>query len=183
MGAQISRVTSISKKEEVGDMSRVVVLLAASLVVVLASGCAQQPQVDVQAEQAAIRQAGVEWMNAANAKDVDRIVGLYTEDASLFPPNAPLVTGKEAMAPLWSEMVEAPGFSTSLRTTKVEISRSGELAYAAGTYEDTRNDPEGNPVTDRGKWVVVFEKQPDGAWKMVADIWNSDEPAPVPATE
>lgn len=161
-------------------MQKTGIFLAVLLMLAMA-GCAQR--VDVEAEEAAIRQTAVEWMNAANAKDVDRIVGLYTGDASLFPPNAPLVAGKEAFGTVWSEMVEAPGFSTSLRTTKVEISRSGELAYAAGTYEDTRNDPEGNPVPDRGKWVVVLKKQPDGTWKIVADIWNSDEPAPAPATE
>ena len=161
-------------------MQKIGIFLAVLLVLAMA-GCAQR--VDVEAKEAAIRQAGVEWMNAANAGDVDGIVGLYTGDASLFPPNAPLVTGKDAMRPLWTGMVEAPGFSTNLRTTKVEISRSGDLAYAAGTYEDTRNDPEGNPVPERGKWVAVFEKQPDGAWKMVADIWNSDEPTPAPAAE
>jgi ketosteroid isomerase-like protein len=51
------------------------------------------------------------------------------------------------------------------------------LAYSHGTYEVTVNDPEGNPVTDKGKWVTAWEKQPDGTWKIVADIWNSDGPA------
>jgi uncharacterized protein (TIGR02246 family) len=174
---------AISKKEEVGDMSRIVALLAASLVVVLASGCAQEPQIDLQAEQAAIRQSAEDWEDAANAKDVDRLVGLYTPDASLFPPNAPIVTGSEGIHTVWSQFVESPGFASSLQTTKVEISRAGDLAYAAGTYEDTREDAEGNPVTDRGKWVTVSKKQPDGTWKVIADIWNSDEPAVAPPTE
>ncbi|MEE8113118.1 MAG: hypothetical protein V3T23_02065, partial [Nitrososphaerales archaeon] len=63
------------------------------------------------------------------------------------------------------------------QTTKVEVSRSGDLAYSHGTYEETVNDPEGNPVTNKEKWVTVYEKQPDGTWKVVADIWNSDGPA------
>ncbi|MFQ5776727.1 MAG: YybH family protein [Terriglobia bacterium] len=150
------------------------------LLVLAISGCA--PQMDVEAEEAAIRETANEWMNAANAKDVERLVDLYADDASLFPPNAPLVTGKEAIGTAWSELIESPGFATSLQTTKVEISRAGDLAYSVGTYEDTRNDPEGNPVTDRGKWVVALKKQPDGAWKIVADIWNLDLPA-TPATD
>ena len=150
------------------------------LLVLAISGCA--PQMDVEADEAAIRETANEWMNAANAKDVERLVDLYADDASLFPPNAPLVTGKEAIGTVWSELIESPGFATSLQTTKVEISRAGDLAYMVGTLEDTRNDPEGNPVTDRGKWVVALKKQPDGAWKIVADIWNSDLPA-TPATE
>ena len=150
-------------------------LFLVALLVFATGGCA--PTADVEADEAAIRETAVEWENAANAKDVERLVDLYADDASLFPPNAPLVTGKEAIGTVWSELIESPGFATSLQTTKVEISRAGNLAYMVGTYEDTMNDPEGNPVTDRGKWVVALKKQPDGAWKMVADIWNSDQPA------
>jgi len=56
------------------------------------------------------------------------------------------------------------------------VSRSGDLAYSHGTYEETVNDREGNPVTNKEKWVTVYEKQPDGTWKVVADIWNTDGP-------
>ncbi len=155
-------------------------LFLVALLVFATGGCA--PTTDVEADEAAIRETTNEWMNAANAKDVERLVDLYAADASLFPPNAPLVTGKGAIGTVWSEFIESPGFATSLQTTKVEISRAGDLAYMVGTFEDTMNDPEGNPVTDRGKWVVTLKKQPDGAWKIVADIWNSDLPA-TPATE
>ena len=146
-----------------------------TVLVLAASGCA--PQVDIEAEEPAIREMDVEWMNAANAKDVERLVDLYAADASLFPPNAPIVTGKEAIRTHHSQLVEGPGFVTSLKTTNVGISSAGDLAYSAGTSEDTINDSEGNPVTERGKWVVVLKKQPDGTWKVVIDIWNSDGPA------
>lgn len=32
------------------------------------------------------------------------------------------------------------------------------------------------PVTDTGKCVAVVRKQPDGAWRLAALIWNSDRP-------
>jgi hypothetical protein len=32
----------------------------------------------------------------------------------------------------------------------------------------------GKPITDQGKDMAVWKKQPDGAWKMVADTFNSD---------
>ncbi len=62
----------------------------------------------------------------------------------------------------------------------MEVARSGELAYLNGTYELTMNDASGKPANDRGKYVEVWKKQADGAWKCVADIWNSDLPAPAP---
>jgi ketosteroid isomerase-like protein len=146
----------------------------ATLFVLAASGCA--PQVDVEAEADAIRSMSNEWLNAARAKDVDRIMADFSADASVLAPNAPIATGTEAIRQVWSDMVESPGFAVDTQVTKVEVARAGDLAYALGTYELTTNDPEGNPVTDRGKWVAVGKKEA-GAWKWIADIWNSDQPA------
>jgi ketosteroid isomerase-like protein len=182
MGAQISRITSISKTEEVGDMSRIVVLLAASLVVVLASGCAQQPQVDVQAEQAAIRKtADVDHLNAAKAGDVDAVLAVYEDSASVLPPDAPIATGKEALRGVWTEITASP--SVDWKTTKVEVSSAGDLAYSRGTYELGVTDTEGNPASVVGKWVAVWKKQADGSWKQTVGIWNQDQAEPTPAAK
>ncbi len=150
--------------------------ILATVLVLAASGCAP-PAVDTAAEEAAIREMDVEWMNAANAKDVERMLGLYTDDASLYPPNLAIVTGKEAIRTYYSQLVESPGFVTSLETTNVGISSAGDLAYSAGTSETTVNDAQGNPFTEREKWVTIWKKQPGGTWKSVLDIWNSDGPA------
>ncbi len=159
-------------------MHKIVISLAALLALAV-SGCA--PQVDVEADKTAIRDlTDVQWLNAEQAKDVDTVLSFFADDASLFPLNASIVTGKEAIRAHLSEEYSGPGFAISWQTTKVEVSRSGDLAYSHGTYEVTVNVPEGNPVTDKGKWVTAWEKQPDGTWKVVADIWNSDGP---PASE
>lgn len=42
---------------------------------------------------------------------------------------------------------------------------------------------QGNPSTESGKSVEVWKKQPDGKWKCVADIFDSDMPLPSPTTE
>ena len=33
------------------------------------------------------------------------------------------------------------------------------------------------PVKDKGKYLTVWKHQPDGTWKIVRDINNSDLPA------
>jgi uncharacterized protein (TIGR02246 family) len=150
--------------------------IVATVLVLAISGCA--PQVDVEADKAAIRDlSDVQWLNAEQAKDVDSVLSVFADNASLFPPNASIVTGIEAIRARLSEEYSGPRVAISWQTTKVEVSRSGDLAYSHGTHEVTVNDPEGNPVTDKGKWVTVWEKQPDGTWKVVADIWNTDQPA------
>ena len=150
--------------------------IVATLLVLAISGCA--PQVDTAAEEAAIRElTDVEWMEAGQAKDLERWVSFHTDDASLLPPNAPIVTGKEAIRAIVSKLISTPGWAASWQTTKIEVSRSGDLAYSYGPQQTTVDDAEGNPVTDQQKWVAVWKKQPDGAWKCAVLILNSDGPA------
>ncbi|MGH9863540.1 MAG: YybH family protein, partial [Candidatus Acidiferrales bacterium] len=59
-------------------------------------------------------------------------------------------------------------------STKVEVARSGDIAYELGTFELTGNDAKGKPQTTKGKYVVVRKKQA-GSWKAAADIFNADQ--------
>ncbi len=153
--------------------------LALAILVLVVSGCAQK--VDVEAERATLRNADAEWSNVTGAKDVDGFVAAVAENGSILPPNTPILTGSEAIRQWTSELVANPGFAVSWQPTTVEVSTAGDLGYTVGTYELTLHDVQGNPVTDRGKYVTVWKKQPDGKWKVVADIFNSDLPAPTAA--
>jgi len=150
-------------------------LVLATVLVLAASGCG--PQVDVEAEEAAIRAAEDEALKIAQAKDAERWASVYADDARVFPPNALLVTGKEAIRKLFAELFASPGFEIDWEVTRVEVSRAGDLGYVVGTHKVTVNDAEGNPVTDRGKWIAIWKKQADGTWKCIEDIWSSDLPA------
>src|SRR6266567_3849851 len=131
---------------------------------------------DTKTEQA-LRDLDAKWSAAAGAKDVDKTVSYYAESAVVMPPNASAATTKEAIRSAWKEMLTTPGAAISWKATKVEVAKSGDLAYVSGTYEETMTDASGKPVNDHGKYVEIFKKQTDGAWKVVADIWNSDLPA------
>ena len=150
--------------------------IVATLLVLAANGCA--PQVDIDAERAAVLEAFIEAKQAVAAKDMESFVSIFADGASRFPPNAPRVTGNDAIREFVSEWFAAPGLAFSFpEPGSAEVSSAGDLGYTTGSYEVTVNDAKGNPVTSRGKVVVVWKKQPDGSWKAVLDIWNSDGPA------
>ncbi len=133
---------------------------------------------DTRAEdERAIRDSDAEWSKAAGAKDAERFVSFFADDGSELPPNAPMLTGKESIRKWASELTAQPGFAVTWQPTKVEVSRTGDIGYEVLTYQLTLNNPKGKPVTDRGKGVTVWKKQPDGSWKVVADIFSSDLPA------
>jgi ketosteroid isomerase-like protein len=117
------------------------------------------------------------WSKASVAKDVDRIVSYYADDASMFPTNAPVAKGKAAIKKVWTELVNTPGFSLSWEPTTATASKGGDLGYTSGTYQFSMSGPDGKPLPDTGKYVVVWKKDARGKWKVVADIFNSDLPA------
>ena len=126
-----------------------------------------------------LRDLDAKWSAAAGAKDVDKTVSYYAADAIVMPPNASAARSKEAIRNLWKEMLASPGLAISWKASNVEIAKSGEMAYLHGTYEFTANDVSGKPIKDRGKYLIVWKKQPGGTWKVAADIWNSDLPVPT----
>ena len=134
---------------------------------------------DTKIEQA-LRDLNSQWSAAAGAKDLEKTVSYYAEGAIVMPPNAASATTKEAIRSAWKEMLTTPGAAISWKTTKVEVAKSGDLAYVSGTYEETMTDASGKSVKEQGKYVEIFKKQADGTWKAVADIWNSDLPAAPP---
>ncbi|HEY7680727.1 MAG TPA: DUF4440 domain-containing protein [Terriglobia bacterium] len=166
-------------------VSRVVARVFCIGLAAFALACTQQqPAPDTRAaDEAAIRQADIAWSEATATKQAEAMVGYYDEQGSVLPPNAPIATGKDAVGKVWAGLFAIPGFSVHWQPDRVEVARSGDLAYSQGTYELTVNDPKGVPSTDRGKYVVVWKKQADGSWKALADIFNSDLPAAAPAAK
>jgi len=121
-----------------------------------------------------LRGLDAQWSKAAAAKDLERTVAYYSEEAIVLPPNATSAATKETIRNVWKDLLAAPGLVITWKPTKVKLGSSGDLAWVSGTYELTMNDPNGKPANDRGKYLEVWEKQPDGDWKCAADMWNSD---------
>src|SRR5678815_4687689 len=99
----------------------------ASLAVLSMLGCSR---VDVEAERRAILATDKPWQEAIAAKDVDRAVSFWADDAVLLPPGQPSVVGKDAIRRFVTESFKIPGFGIHWETTAVNVSPHGEMAYA-----------------------------------------------------
>src|SRR6516164_583121 len=91
------------------------------------------------ADEKAVREADEQWSKVAAAKDLDKTVSFYADDAVVLPPNQAAVTTKDAIRNLWK------GFFDSLteiswKTTRAEMAKSGDMGYLIGTYEMTMKD-------------------------------------------
>jgi len=137
------------------------------------SGCGSSANVEQERE--ALMRLDREW--AASVKDLDKFLSFYAPDASVYPPGMPVTTGEGPIREALSQMFSSPGFSLEFSPTKAEVSASGDVGYTAGTYQATVNG-----VTEKGKYVEIWKKQPDGQWKVAEDIFNADSGGAPPAS-
>ena len=129
----------------------------------------------VETAAAAIRRLDAEFMRAAAAHDGAALVAaFYDKDAVLLPPNRPALEGRESIRQMLQGLMNSGLTSIKLETTVT--GSSGDLAYGRGRYIMNLEPAGGSPVTDVGKYVVVYRRQA-GAWRAVADIFNSDQAA------
>ena len=92
-------------------------------------------------------------------------------------PNRPIVTGKDAIRAGLKEAFADPAFTFDGQTVKVEVSKSGDIAYSQGTYTSTVTDPKTKQVmSEKGKYIEIYRKQADGSWKDVEDTAIPDAP-------
>ena len=115
---------------------------------------------------------------AVAARDPERTAGFYADNAVLMPVAEPIVEGRDAIREEWRHVFGIPGFTNTSRLVALEPSQAGDLAYLRGVYESPMLGPDGQQVIERGKWLSVWKRQADGAWRIVADIFNTDAPPP-----
>ncbi len=138
--------------------------------------CARPEEWDVAAVRKAIEETNAKFAEAFNRGDAAAVAALYTDDATMLPPNDEAVQGKQKIQEFGDGLVKMG--AKGLTLTTVSVGGNGDTAYEIGKYTITIQ-PEGQAaMLDTGKYVVVWKKQADGAWRLHADIWNSDLPMP-----
>jgi ketosteroid isomerase-like protein len=118
-------------------------------------------------------------LEARFAKDVAERGGAafaewFAEDGvALGNGVAPLV-GRVAIAKSanWSPK----DYQLTWTPTDATMGPSGDVGYTWGHFEGHSKDANGNPVTTTGRYITIWRKQPDGAWKVVLDA-GANEPA------
>lgn len=130
------------------------------------------------ADEAAVREIGSAWFTAYSAGDANGVAALYADDAVVSVPGVAPVRGSAAIREaLAKDIVNArAGGVTLTPAPKSEVGTSGDLAWEWNTF--TAEDKSGATV-DAGKYVTVFQRN-DGKWRIIRDIWNSDNPPPQP---
>lgn len=107
-----------------------------------------------------------QFEEAARNGDVDRLASLYTTDAMAFPPDGPIVKGRDSIKQMWAAVAQQMGLK-DVRLTTLDFEQAGDTGYEVG--EATLTLTSGTAIV---KFVVVWKKV-DGQWRLHRDIWNA----------
>lgn len=149
-------------------MRRVITMAVLALSVGVSACSGPKEQEFGAADAQAIRQATTSFETAFNAKDVEKILTLYTDNSVLMPPNKPLLRGRGPLKGFYEGLFNAG--STDLKLTVNEVAGHGPIAYESGSYSMMNG-----ATRDRGKFLFVLHKL-GGNWKFEDKSWSSDLP-------
>ena len=99
----------------------------------------------------------------------------FTNDGVQMPPNAPANVGRDNIQAWSGEFIGAFRAELSLAPDEVQIA-GADWAFERGAFNTPKGG--GEPIQDAGKYITVYQRQPDDSCAMARDIWNSNNPLP-----
>jgi ketosteroid isomerase-like protein len=149
-------------------------LLLTFLVLGPLAGACSSPRsgVDRTVSETAIRQRTLDWAAAEASNNVDSALSFLWEDATMQPPNAPVIQGQAAIRAGYQSVKFV---SVTLGATNTRA--SGDLAAIWGPLTVVIQGPDG-PITLNQKFVAVWQQR-DGKWKVIENSWSDNGPPPT----
>ena len=154
--------------------------LASTLLVLTACAPApappSEPEDTSEADIAAIRQLGQDFADSINSDNMEQQLAVFADDAIRLPPNAPARIGIDVIRA--TQEVVYGTLNQEFTHSDEEIEVMGDWAFVRGTYTysaTVKKGTDGVAVEPNiGKYLVIFQRQPDGQWKQSRAMWNTD---------
>lgn len=132
-----------------------------------------------------IRLAKTELREGYNTGDVERVLSVYRDAYSDMSTDCPSFYGGEAKAVLRHRLTRLfSNCRAHLAVTIISIGIEGSTAFDWGWHQLTLTPKNGGrPKTIRTRYLEIWQKQPDGEWKIAIFFDNPDRPPAMPPRE
>ena len=112
------------------------------------------------------------YMDAFNRGDAAAVAALHTASTVSMPAGMPLIDGRDAIRDLMASSLAAkpPELRFEFEPTEFRLADGWAV-------ERVVTKPAG-PIP-AGKYVMLFEREQDGSWRIAWTITNSDAPMPA----
>jgi ketosteroid isomerase-like protein len=148
----------------------------------LVIGCAPAPTGEPESAVGKVEDASAivnvreQYEAAENAGDAAAVAALWAADGILMPANSPAISGVEAIQSHYEALFSQGKPEVSIDGDETVM--SGNWGFERGTFSLKIPISDGNSIEDKGKYIVIMSRQPDGGVKVSRLIFNSDLPMP-----
>jgi uncharacterized protein (TIGR02246 family) len=118
-----------------------------------------------------IRGLTQDFCTAFNTSNYDQAAALFASDGVLMLSHRELSQGSKAIERMLRQYGDSGYHNLRFETTRVD--HSGDTAIELGCYT-VSTQVENTTVADEGKFLRAWHRL--GAWRIVADSWNSSLP-------
>lgn len=120
-------------------------------------------------ELAKIHQNLNEWLEAFNAKDLDRLVALYDPESVYANAAAPLMRGIDQIMPWYAGAFDAIEGTLLYKEEQAFVDQN--LGIVIGAYYF--KPPEGEAPEMTGRVALLYRRNEKGEWKLLFDMDNT----------
>jgi ketosteroid isomerase-like protein len=148
---------------------------ASAFAALLAVGCSQPLEPTFADDLAQITAFNERYLQSINEEDIATLSSLTTDGHVMLVPNREPVVGKSANDAMNGSAFERYDFSETW--TPVETVIDGDLAFQRGTFTTIATPKgDGERLEMSGSFMRIYQRQPNGEWRMTRDMFNSSTP-------
>ena len=141
----------------------------------LLAGCSPSAQPTFADDLAQITAFNERYLQSINEEDIRTLSSLTTDGHVMLPPNSEPVVGKSANDAMNGGAFQRYEFRETW--TPVETVVDGDLAFQRGTFTTIATPKgEGERLEVSGSFMRIYQRQPNGEWRMTRDMFNSSKP-------
>lgn len=120
-------------------------------------------------DSAAIAAASRAFSAAYVRNDTAALGGIYSDSAVLLPPNRE-IRGRAAIQRYFAWGPNYRQLEHKMESARLSV--TGDVATDVGTWTSTGRRGDANPTTASERYLVVWVRESDGAWRILYDMWH-----------
>ena len=112
--------------------------------------------------------------NAWNNMDIEKIVGIFAEDATYLTEDSEMLKGQDAIRQALEAYPKTA--KNEFNRDKVEVKIESNMAYEIVNQTITFQNKDEEAQTEINKYIHIWKKQNDGTWRVLIDMVNRRTP-------
>lgn len=117
-----------------------------------------------------VADANQQWNQALNQGNVEQLVSLYDEQATVSPGNGAVLEGQDEIKNLFSGFIDNGVHNHQIET--VDVMASDNQITQIGFWQAEGVDADQKPTSFGGVLITVLEKNAEGEWTLQSHVWN-----------